>query len=1091
MLTGVGVSAPARASDGFRSALEAPRKLPVATASGAAQISWGNAEPVPGAAALEQNVAQSGGISQISCSSPGNCGAIGFYTTPGSGGDSLPFVDSQVNGTWGTAIEVPGLSALNAYLPRLSSLSCSSDGNCTAVGQTSTGTSSAAVLPLMVTEANGSWGNAEVLTGIASLTSSQEATLLSVSCWSAGDCAAGGTYWDDSGNEQALVVTQSGGTWTPQEMPGTGALNAGGNAAVTTVSCSASGACAAGGSYTAVNSSNLNVGSVFLATGTGGSWDNAEEVPGMAALGGAYPQPVIDTVSCAGSGDCAAGGTYVNSAGTQAFVISGSGGSWADAIEVPGTADLNASGGTAALDSVSCTSAGDCAAGGYYTDSSGQQDGFVVDESGGTWDSAEELPGDAALTGGGGSVGVTSVSCGAAGECVAGGQYEYEPEGYAFSGFLVDETDGTWGAAFAVPGLTSLNIGWSGSVVSVSCPSAGNCSAGGSYSGSPGQPFVVSSTASTPTCQDLTQADGQYEFGGCFTEEDNDSVDVTDQQSNLDGVDVSASASDDVTYDDGGTAGDNLVSAGDSTLSLDLDGTLTPIFSGTLDDSLTGPITVSVPGSAAAHREGASVPGAASASGATIAGLPLSGTLTLTPSSGGSATVTGSVTLPAVLGSGKAALTATTTVNQGLSNIKVTISKASFLQLFALTKLTLTYSAGTWNLTATASTGGTKATTLSGSLTYADDTLTSATMTVKNFSLAGLVDVSALTVSYAGGNWSGNATIGSGASATAASISLTYNSTGLSSALLSARNVSLFGVLRVSTFDLSYSSDDWKIAVTAPDGGGVSGSMTATGGIISAASLKVTKVSFLGVFTVSSAEMAYAAQAPNAACKSVKGDEVWCGGWRVLLPSASVVSGVSGTLAAASGEFASGSIDVKGSVPLLDGIILTELGAKVSVNPPPTTISGTAGMRFGPKIKGTSLLDFTGTLTRKLPGAETSGAYDFDGHLSALGKLKGDIKITVPGDGAATTIDLSATASVGKASASGTLQGTFTAEHFSLSGTVKLTVLGHKVSGKMAVDNKGMAACGKYGSSQAGFEFDWATDSVTFLSTHGCTEKGF
>ena len=502
-------SAAPESASAHRSFPADPRQPAVTTATAASDISWGDAEPVPGTAALEQGVAGGGGISQISCPSAGNCGAIGTYYTPTSGSNSLPFVDSQVNGTWATAIPVPGLSALDAYLPRLFSLSCSSDGNCTAVGATSTGTSSADVLPLVVTEANGSWGNAQILTGVASLTTSQEAVLLSVSCWSAGNCVAGGTYWDSSGNEQAMVVTQSGGTWTaPQEMPGTAGLNAGGNAAVTAVSCSASGACGAGGSYTAVNSSYLDVASVFLSTGNDGSWNAAEEVPGLTALGGAYPQPVIDAVSCAGSGGCAAGGTYVNSAGTQAFVISGTTGGWNDAVEVPGTANLN-SGGTASLASVSCASAGNCAAGGYYTDSSGEQDGFVVDESGGTWGSAQELPGDAALTDGGGSVNVTSVSCAVAGACVAGGQYEYAPEGYAFSGFLDDETDGTWGAAFAVPGLTTLNSGWDGTVASVSCASASYCSAGGSYSDSPGQPFVVSTTGSAPTCQQLTEAEGR------------------------------------------------------------------------------------------------------------------------------------------------------------------------------------------------------------------------------------------------------------------------------------------------------------------------------------------------------------------------------------------------------------------------------------------------------------------------------------------------------------------------------------------------------------------------------------------------------
>src|SRR5260221_9022359 len=40
---------------------------------------------------------------------------------------------------------------------------------------------------------------------------------------------------------------------------------------------------------------------------------------------------------------------------------------------------------------------------------------------------------------------------------------------------------GVWGRAIAVPGLAALNKGRNAVVLSVSCPSAGNCGAGGYY----------------------------------------------------------------------------------------------------------------------------------------------------------------------------------------------------------------------------------------------------------------------------------------------------------------------------------------------------------------------------------------------------------------------------------------------------------------------------------------------------------------------------------------------------------------------------------------------------------------------------------
>ncbi len=56
-----------------------------------------------------------------------------------------------------------------------------------------------------------------------------------------------------------------------------------------------------------------------------------------------------------------------------------SGGTWGAAREVPGAAALN-QGGNALVDSVSCALAGNCAAGGFYTDSSQHLQAFVVNE---------------------------------------------------------------------------------------------------------------------------------------------------------------------------------------------------------------------------------------------------------------------------------------------------------------------------------------------------------------------------------------------------------------------------------------------------------------------------------------------------------------------------------------------------------------------------------------------------------------------------------------------------------------------------------------------------------------------------------------
>ena len=98
---------------------------------------------------------------------------------------------------------------------------------------------------------SGSWGTAQEVPGTAALNKGGNGGVNSVSCASAGNCGAGGSYTDGSGHAQASVVSQVNGTWHPAiEVPGTAALNQGGSAEVSSMSCALAGRCSAGGRYT-------------------------------------------------------------------------------------------------------------------------------------------------------------------------------------------------------------------------------------------------------------------------------------------------------------------------------------------------------------------------------------------------------------------------------------------------------------------------------------------------------------------------------------------------------------------------------------------------------------------------------------------------------------------------------------------------------------------------------------------------------------------------------------------------------------------------------------------------------------------------
>ena len=381
----------------------------------------------------------------------------------------LPAVSS-----WGRAVAVPGLRALNEGRHAVvRSVSCGSAGNCAAGGnyRDRLGHGQAFV----AVEKNGRWGQAIMVPGLATLNKGEQSRVVSVSCASAGNCAAGGYYRDRSRGYQSFVVNEQNGVWGRAiEVPGLGILNTAGKGEVSSVSCASAGNCAAGGYY----GDRLGTRG-FVVSERNGRWGRAIAVPGLTTLtaGGSSE---VTSVSCALRRYCAVGGHYgyQRQKPLEGFVASEQNGVWGRAIEVPGLGALN-KGGVGGVRSVSCASAGNCSAVGGYADSHGRRQGFVASEQNGVWGQAIEVPGLGALSKGRRGAGTSSVSCASAGNCVAVGGY-VDGHGNA-QGFVVRERHAVWGRAIEVPGLGALNTGDVAGVVSVSCASAGNCAAGGNY----------------------------------------------------------------------------------------------------------------------------------------------------------------------------------------------------------------------------------------------------------------------------------------------------------------------------------------------------------------------------------------------------------------------------------------------------------------------------------------------------------------------------------------------------------------------------------------------------------------------------------
>ncbi len=206
----------------------------------------------------------------MSCVSPGNCVAVGAADD-----SQQAFAVTELKGAWGAAhiIAVPA-GSLSA---QLNSVSCASLADCGAGGTYSD--ADTAFHAFVVTETKGAWGAAQDVPGIVPVLSGPAAQVLSVSCPTAGNCAAGGIEGDGA----AFVVDDVAGAWgkaRPLKSEGSGG-------GIQSVSCSSPGNCSAVG-FTGLVVSEADH-----------HWTAAQLLPG---------EPFLSSVSCAAPGDCAAGG---------------------------------------------------------------------------------------------------------------------------------------------------------------------------------------------------------------------------------------------------------------------------------------------------------------------------------------------------------------------------------------------------------------------------------------------------------------------------------------------------------------------------------------------------------------------------------------------------------------------------------------------------------------------------------------------------------------------------------------------------------------------------------------------------------------
>jgi hypothetical protein len=266
----------------------------------------GTAIVLPSDAATEPNVTLTG----VSCGAAGVCAAVGSYENTLGQTEGLTLDETSGVFQAGHSVTPPPDAAIDPLL-RLTSVDCTTAGNCDAVGvyRTTAGTTNG----LAVTETNGVWGTATALPLPADASStSPSVEIASVSCTGLSVCGAVGDYDDADDNQQGLLITAPG-SWTAATAapPPTVPDDAGATVIVTlsSVSCWSAGACAAAGTYF---DDSFSAHPFVLSEATDGTAAGIE--PGL-PYSAATPFANTALVGCAPGGDCVATSDYIDQAG--------------------------------------------------------------------------------------------------------------------------------------------------------------------------------------------------------------------------------------------------------------------------------------------------------------------------------------------------------------------------------------------------------------------------------------------------------------------------------------------------------------------------------------------------------------------------------------------------------------------------------------------------------------------------------------------------------------------------------------------------------------------------------------------------------
>jgi len=276
--------------------------------------------------------------------------------------------------------------------------------------------------------------------------------LQQVACASPGHCVGIG---------RSYLLIQDRSKWSAVKAPEPPGFGPGTSVNLRTLACPAAGRCVASGSRGQQRLVVLTQSDQKWRTVLVNLPSNAQQ----ASETQSGPWPQVFSLSCGAPGSCAGVGYYDGSdSAVHALLVDETGGAWRAGTDVQLPSDATDGGANPGglLSAVSCASAGSCAAVGNYTreDLTGGTYGdypWVVEKTGGEWAARGEslqLPDDAPTArdyrnGSSPFMGFTGLSCPSAGNCTAIGSYLSRLQGV--SGVVFRERDGKWSQGTRLP----------------------------------------------------------------------------------------------------------------------------------------------------------------------------------------------------------------------------------------------------------------------------------------------------------------------------------------------------------------------------------------------------------------------------------------------------------------------------------------------------------------------------------------------------------------------------------------------------------------------------------------------------------------